>query len=150
MSTRFSWITSSLLLSTVIGCGGGGPGDAPELEPVTGTVTMDGSPAVGVSVQFLGEGTDTKGSVSSAVTDEAGNFTLKNASGIEGCAAGTYIVRFSKFAMPDGSAIPEGSDPITAGAEEVIPSKYNNPNEITDSVDVPAGGKAFTFTIETK
>lgn len=148
MKRLLTLLGCALMTVSLAGCGGGGGDDAPDLVPVTGTVLVDGSPMQGVIVQFLAENTETKGSTSSGVTDAEGKFTLKNGQGNEGCAVGKFRVRFSRFAMPDGSEIPENSDPITAGAEEMIAEEFSNPDGSAGAVDVPAGGKTFEFKIE--
>lgn len=106
------------------GCGGR-DANLPKLEPVSGTVTLDGQPLSGAVVQFVPVGT-TRGSGASAVTGTDGTYSLKSPEGDAGVPAGEYRVVISKEAMPDGSDPPAGVPPADSGAQETLPPKYSD------------------------
>ena len=124
---RTRLFTGMLFLSIVgIGCGGE-EGPQLELSPLTGTVTLDGEPAEGLSITFLPEG-DVAGNGGWAVTDANGKFTAKQYSGEKGLPEGTYTLTFSQLRMPDGSPIPKGKDAADVGAVESLPPHLSRPN----------------------
>jgi hypothetical protein len=137
------------LVAGIAGCGGGSGRPELVLHPVSGTVTLNGEPAAGVSVTFLPD--DGGGAVQdtvAGVTDASGQFTLNVRDGEEGAPAGKYRVLFTKLVKPDGS--PVGPDEMAAdvGAENALPDIYNNPLETPISAEVPEGGKTFEFELK--
>lgn len=104
-----------------LGCGGEERTVPEQLHPVSGVVTIDGSKAPGVRVNFVPE-KNTKGTGGYAVTDASGTFNATHYSQTSGIEPGTYQVTFSKLAMPDGSPIPEGKDAADVGAVEILPA----------------------------
>ncbi|MBA4065906.1 MAG: hypothetical protein C0501_19740 [Isosphaera sp.] len=107
------------------GCGGGP-------EPVSGVVTLDGTPVEGAAVTFAPEAGDGGGVGGSyGRTGPDGRYTLKTVVGDRpGAARGKHRVTVSKTtadpANPDGRV------------REAIPARYTTPGALT--VDVPAGG----------
>jgi len=155
----------ALLLSIVFlpGCGGGSTTKAPDnLVPASGTVTLNGKPAEGVSVVFNAitnpENVDDKtpGTGAYAVTDENGKYTLKHRSGQPGIQPGHYSVTFSKLGMPDGSPMPklkEGQSPTEVGATELIPQRYRviqQGQKGLNQVTVKKEGGTFDFKLKSK
>lgn len=135
------------ILAVMSGCSGeSGPPPA-DVNPVSGTVKVDGEPAGGVTVTFFPA--DGGGSAEGALgtTDESGNFTLHARDGREGAPAGKYRVLFTKLVKPDGSPIGPEEMAADVGAENALPEVYNNPTETPIGAEVPAGGKTFDFEL---
>lgn len=147
------------LLATILpGCGGA-TSEVPELAPVSGTVTVDGEPAAGVTVIFTpSDNPDnpserTGGTGAFGGTDENGKYTLIHRSGQPGLQPGVYAVTFSKIALPDGSPVPEGKDPVEVGASEVLPERYTivDPEKDAEHVaTVEKEGGTFDFALKSK
>lgn len=118
MSGGQTWRVARLLSLGLMlaGCGGGAPGDLPDLIPVTGTVTQGGKPLAGALVYFE----PAKGAPSTGLTDDAGRFELQYSADHSGAVAGMHTVRISK---PDGDAGPE-----------TIAAKFNAESQITREV----------------
>jgi hypothetical protein len=99
-STMFSILTVSIaLLSLVGGCG---RGDLPPLGDVSGKVTLDGEPLVGVIINFKPE----SGRAATATTDEEGNYTLTYTYGVKGTKLGPSTVMFEWPLGESGRRIP--------------------------------------------
>jgi hypothetical protein len=120
------------LLVVAVGCGQGNDGFA--YQPVSGTVTVDGEPAAGLTVAFVPQGTAlNSGRPSSAVTDETGRYEAKTLDGKQGAAIGEHLVSISSEKMD----------------QETIPSRYNK--QSTLRFTVPAEGTdAANFELTTK
>jgi hypothetical protein len=143
-----AWSACSLFLA---GCGGGGDSlKVPPLHPVSGTVKLDGKPLPGASVTFLPVG-ESKVQVASGVTDDAGHFTVAYVNGEPGAAEGEYKVLISKMMLPDGKPLAPGMMAATAGARDIIPMKYKNPDDLINKIMVSAGGKSdLVFELKSK
>lgn len=134
---------------TALGCGKGYEGG--KLAPVSGTVTLDGQPAAGVTVLF--DPTDkTGGQGGMGATDASGKYELKTRGEFAGVVPGQYKVTCVKYVMPDGSPIP--NDPnfsmATSGAKQVLPAKYSDPQRTVLSATVPAEGAAVPLELKSK
>lgn len=136
-STRCPYaLTLTLItLSPTLICGCGGS-DGLKTAPVSGQVTMDGTPLAGVqvTVEPVDEaGTDNPGTGSFGKTDEEGRYELRLMTSDEpGAVVGKHTVRIitpepEEFADND---ITEFVDPI--------PARYNSASTLT--LDVPADG----------
>ena len=140
-----------LVLTGLVGCGGSVQEFDGTLVPVKGKVTINDAPAEGVSVAFLPDkSTGTPGTGAYAVTDASGSYTLKHRTGEEGVEAGNYKVIFSKYEMPDGSAIPADTNPEAAGAKESIPPQYSTVERTISIVTVKPEGSDFDFDLKIK
>ncbi len=134
----------ALLLSPLLGCGGGAANKGPALVPVEGVVTLDGKPLAEASVMF-GTG--------SAVgeTDANGHFVLKAQGGKTGCPVGEFKVIVEKWVKPDGSVYrsADGVSPMDAGAKQQIPARYSDleKTELKASVK-KEGGNKFEFQLK--
>jgi hypothetical protein len=117
---------SAGLMLGAMGCSQSEPQTA--LFDVTGCVQMDGSPLANAAITFIPRD-GTKGTGAFGATDEDGHYELKKSNNKDGIEAGQYTVVFSKFAMPNGSSVPEGKSPIDAGAREVLPRRLTAPSE---------------------
>ena len=117
------------LIGTLYGCGGADL----NLAPVSGTITVDGIPLAGVSVQFQPQKADSNGMAptSFGVTDDDGHYSLEvTTTGQQGTLVGPNQVTFS---------LPEvGGDSDVAGGESDQASTGNFNDERV--LDVPSGG----------
>ncbi|QEG43501.1 carboxypeptidase-like regulatory domain-containing protein [Roseimaritima ulvae] len=149
---------SSALVATALlvtaGCGGGDKNPGVDLEPVTGTVTLDGAPLEGAMVVFHGE------QGASGVTDASGNFTLTTFDPGDGAKVGVYKVTVSKSEMvgvdtsySDINSPNYGTEP-PPGAEGtrkyIVAEKYSNPDTAGLTADVKSGANEFTFAVTGK
>jgi hypothetical protein len=139
MRPRFALL---VVASLITGCG------SPNVVPVSGRVTLDGKPAVGVHVGFqpvATEGNKNPGGGSYAITDADGRFTLRLVEGGgSGAVVGKHRVEIATKQGTDNATDSrvKGPDP-----RSVVPAKYNRNSDLT--FDVPNGGtdKAdFTLT----
>lgn len=140
----------------LVGCGP----DLPGTVPVTGTVTLDGAPVEGATVNFL----SAAGLAASGKTDAAGKFSLKTTVGsqsAEGATLGRHQVAIVKTesdgqAMDDPKKMMEdmANNPAVTSdfkVKNLIPAKYNNPTMSQLTADVTEGGaNDFTFPLASK
>ena len=78
-------------VALLVGCGTG------QYEPVSGIVTVNGSPTANVRVVFApraSEGSNDPGPPSIGVTDETGRYTLEARDGLSGAVAGSHRITF--------------------------------------------------------
>lgn len=142
---------SSMLLPVLLiltGCFGGSSEKKFNLEPVSGTLKINGDLGSNAELSFLPM-TGTSGTGAYAVTDEKGMFTLNHRSGEKGIEAGKYKVIFSKFVKPDGSPVLPEEDAATVGVE-LLPVIYTNFERARVVAEVPVGGKEFQFDLKFK
>ncbi|OYW15016.1 MAG: hypothetical protein B7Z55_15325 [Planctomycetales bacterium 12-60-4] len=138
-------------LLQITGCGGSKDA-APKLTPVTGTVLVNGAPLPGVSLNFIPKD-QTKGTGAFGGTLADGSYQLMHRTRENGIEPGTYYVTFSRYAMPDGSPIPEGKNVTDVGAVESFPPSLVNPDPsravhvVTVQADEPA---KFDFELQVK
>jgi hypothetical protein len=120
------WLALAFVGSVLLtGCG---RGDRPPLGYVTGRVTIDGEPLVGVIVTFLPE----SGRPAVATTDADGRYELEYLGGVKGAKIGPTTVAF----MP----------PTGGSTSHPIPDKYQNKSEF--QVEVQRGKNVFDFDLE--
>jgi hypothetical protein len=96
---------SVLMLVTFVGCGQKQSGI-----PVTGMVTLDGSPVGGATVTFTPVGGE--GGVAVGMTDGSGQFKLSSGAG-SGALPGSYAVTITKLTAPSDTS--SGPDPREMG-----------------------------------
>lgn len=149
------WLLVSSLLF-VAGCSSDikPPPKLPDTVIVTGTVTLDGKPAEGVTVRFaprLDKGYH--GAVGRS--DASGKYELNTDIGYEksrpGVIPGDYIIFVSRLVKPDGSLVPADSKepPMMSGARDTIPLKYLG-EKAQLSYTVPAAGGTFDIKLDSK
>lgn len=131
-----TFLYGCLLICSVllVGCGGG---DIPKTVPVTGTVTLDGKPIEGATVNFISD----EGSITaSGKTDANGKFSLQAIIGSQ-TATGTVVGSHGVAVVKTESSGQEVTDPkammaqmttnpaITSQFKQkyLIPEKYSNP-----------------------
>lgn len=153
-----------LMLVFAVGCGGGKDPNRPKTCPVSGIVTLSGTPVEGATVNFQLAGGKTS---SLGMTDASGKYTLSTFGGSDGARPGDYkvsIVKYDRQAVqtpPPGQLAPGGIDektyapPQATGANEPavpknrLPEKYANPetSQLTAKVD-DKGKNEINFALE--
>jgi hypothetical protein len=118
---------------TLAGCG---TQDRP-LVPVSGQVTLDGSPLKEVVVNFTPIG-ETKGSGALAGTNLEGRFTLIDVRGQPGAHVGEYKVSLYPTSVRPPSDVP--IDVVMAGNSGGLPEVYINPVYTPLRATIPEGG----------
>ncbi len=135
----FRFLFSAFLIC-LAGCGRRGDGFT--YQPVSGVVTVDGNPAVNVTVAFAPQGTSlASGRPSIAITDSEGRYTAKTLDGVDGAAIGEHLI----------SITAEQLDPDTHEViqPETIPARYNDRSELR--LTVPSGGtRKADFSLQSK
>ncbi len=154
-------------LALFAGCPGGGEGGLDTI-PVTGTVTLDGSPLAGARVSFSPKG---GGRAAVGLTDESGRFELTTNVAGDGALAGSYGVAISKTAAAPSAAAaddprarggdltPEQIQAMQAaaagakapGAQSLLPAKYGSADTSGFTAEVKAGeANDFTFKMTSR
>jgi hypothetical protein len=133
------------LLALAVGCGGGDP----NLLPVGGTITLNGTALSGATVTFIPkDGTPGFGGVGK--TDAAGKYTLLGArDNARGVLPGEYRVVISKRLMPDGSEVPanDRTPMMNSPAKESLPDAYSSMTATRQTAKVAAGAGPFDFNV---
>ncbi len=125
---------ATFLLLLVAGCSGNG-----DVQPVSGTVTLDGEPLAGVMVRFTplsGE----KRTTSLGKTDAQGHYELRYTSQQQGALNGTHMVQVVNV---DGQ--PEPGMPKA----RKVPKQYDYESELTVEV-TPGEENIFNFDLTSK
>jgi hypothetical protein len=112
-----------------------------DLVEVTGTITLDGKPLDGVSVDFQksGEGG------SQGITDANGHYRLMLNSAKSGVTSGEKRVRITSIASGEFATPAEGQQTQT----EKIPTKYNSETTLS-AVVTKQNSQTFNFDLKSK
>ncbi|QDU38981.1 hypothetical protein Mal4_33130 [Maioricimonas rarisocia] len=130
-----------LCASLSAGCGGGN--DGPELIDVYGTVTMDGQPLEGATVQFAPEGGAGEGRrLVAGRTDSSGEYSLQYSPSRDGAAPGSYRVSITTYREMEVDE--EGMD--VPGSPETVPDVYNV--NTTLAADVSSDNAEHNFELD--
>lgn len=113
------------------------PKGMPDLAPVKGTVTMDGTPLAKVDVTFFSEA---GGQVACGTTDDAGVYELRFSGKHMGAKIGPNTVRITTPPTPEVPGAPVW--------KEKVPAKYNSKSEL--KADVKPGPAPNTIDFELK
>ncbi len=144
VSRRRAMAASLLVSWGVMGCGGGS--DGLDRQPVTGSVTLDGTPLETGTIRFLPQSAEA--STETSTTIEAGAYAFGKDTGP---VPGTYKVLISSakgeaFELPQGKMPGEVHPPK---AKEKVPASYNVRSNLTATVT--AGQKTpIDFTLNSK
>lgn len=126
------------LLVFTCGCADDGYGEL-GLVPVSGVVTLDGSPLSGAQVSF--EGQDKR--LATGTTDASGKYVLMYDSQTPGAMPGPKTVRITTAAAEvEGGGAAEGA----TVAKERIPPHYNAKSEL--KAEVSTSNKTFNFDLK--
>lgn len=119
-----AWLVllSVAFLPVMTGCN---PDEFGELVPAGGVVTLDGKPVAGVAISAIPQ-EGVKGRGGYGVTDSDGAFSLQVDTDAPGLPAGTYRLLLQKYAMPDGSPIPENASAADTNIANVLPPVYSS------------------------
>lgn len=140
--SRFFPALAVLFLVVVVltGCSSKGP----ELAPVEGVVTLDGTPLEGATVLFHpADG----GKPATGTTDAQGKFTLTTQNLGEGAQVGMNNVSVSKEKKAESPANVEEGEIVDVNLE--TPPKYASPKLSGLSVDVQPGMPPVTLELKT-
>lgn len=139
-------------MGLVVGCTAESPNpERPNLQPVTGVVTLDGKPLVGAVVTFLN--LDEHGTLTVGETDAEGAYRLTYL-GAAGTAPGPYRVAVSYLMGTEGQVIGLARRSTLAptaelnSAKELLPPKYSDLGRTELKATVPGGGGTFPFKLE--
>lgn len=124
-----------------VGCGPDLEG-APDVVPVTGTVTINGEPFAGAGVSFRPD-TDKgneSGFMPGGATDASGKYELMATAGAKGAPPGWYKV----VVMPPSA--PPGSDEVVEVPE--YNQKYQDPEQTDLSFEVPQSAEPVVIDID--
>ncbi len=141
----------AIVACVVAGCGRE-VAPPPTLTATSGTVKIDGEPAPGVSVLFTPTA-GTAGDGAWGITDSQGTFVLTHKSQAEGVPAGTYVVHFSRYVLPNGTPSPPNVSPLETGAREGLPPQWSDRSKSSplNTVTIAAGSaKPLEFNISLK
>jgi len=141
MRARFAAaVVVMVLLVALPGCGGGGV----QFAPVSGKVTMDGKPLVGVNVIFIPQakpGSDIVGDTAGGVTDGNGQYMLKTSTR-DGLKDGAQVGKH-KVIISLQETRGEGDRSVT---REKMPKKYNA--ETTLTAEIVPGNNQKDFELK--
>lgn len=136
-----SLIVAVLWLADCAGCGY----RRPALTQATGTVTLDGKPLAGASVNLVPE---RGGRPSVGSTDSKGRFTLSTYGSRDGAARGPHRIVVTKFVPRKPATESAGIDGAEIEAVNVLPPVYADPATTPFSVDVRPGMKPIDLPLE--
>ena len=135
----------------VFQAGCSGPGDQPELGLVTGSITMDGKPLVGVAVVFQPD----SGRPARGTTNAQGQYELTYIRQTKGSKVGPTRVEIAPNEEGEGAEEMEAGDEVTQNGsaqsksgKPVVPARYNVKSEL--KVDVKPGENKFDFPLQSK
>lgn len=155
-------------LALLVGCG---TSTGPDTVPVTGTVTLDGTPVGGALVTFSPK--TPEGQAAAGTTDASGRFELTTSVSGDGAVLGSYFVGISKTSGGEavGTSGPVDDEAAYKAAEkkgidltgasdakekpeavkDELPPRYKSPGTSGFSAEVKAGEKNdFTFPMTSK
>lgn len=160
MARLLGWMAVCLAALAIMGCNQGG--SSLDTVPVSGIVTLDGTPVEGAVVTF--SPTSTTGTAASGKTDATGRYQLTTLNPGDGALPGSYNVIISKTEGGTSSAIKPGMTDEEAtiaameardaagGAEaeikDVLPAKYKSTAESGLKAEVAAGKGEFNFDLK--
>jgi len=149
-----------LPLVLITGCSRGD--GKPKTYPVTGTVTLAGTPVDGATVIFVPKSTPQPGTqgpqAATGITDAAGKYTLGTFAKGDGAVPGEYLVKVFKYPTPPQSGggaggsseaeyvPPEEGAPPPPAPKNLLPEKYAN--EQTSGLSFTVEAKSNTFDIQ--
>jgi hypothetical protein len=139
------------MLGVFAGCSGETSKPLPATVEVSGKVTLDGAPLTSAMVTYVPKG-ETKGIECVGVTDDTGEYTLKQIRGKDGAPPGEYTVVINRYVKADGSPIIlDGSEPpANLGAVESLPPHYSSASDSTLTKTVPEAGGKLDFELVSK
>ena len=117
-----SFLAAAYVAAMLSGCGDAGP----HMAPVSGVVTLDGSPVANAAVMFVPEG---GGRPATGLTDEEGKFSLETMKPGDGALVGKHQVTVTGVKTTGIEATADGLsgavDPNKIREEWFVPQKYS-------------------------
>ncbi|MGQ9606295.1 MAG: hypothetical protein ACUVTW_08845 [Thermogutta sp.] len=158
---RMAVVLSGLAVAAIVLGGACNRGsNKPKTYPVTGTVTLNGKPVPGATVNFTPKEQAPPGQsgpqAASAVTDEQGKYQIGTFAKGDGALPGEYLVSVTKYeggGPTGGGGSEEEYRPPRPGEESpvpknVLPQQYANPNTSGLSVKVEAKANTYDITLQ--
>ena len=146
LALNFSAPSSFLFLVGLIstaGCSGSSqPDGMPELQPLSMTVTQEGVPLEGATVQLIATDSSNSRWASGGVTNSEGQVSLKTLGQYEGVVPGTYKVTFYKMSVEGDSSSAGEDDPSSSASTEaflLVDPKYQAAATTPVEVEVAKG-----------
>ncbi|HPU08057.1 MAG TPA: carboxypeptidase-like regulatory domain-containing protein [Thermogutta sp.] len=155
-----AFLVTAVALGVVIGCSRSD--GRPKTYPVTGVVTLNGTPVEGATVVFVPKTPAQPGAqgpqAATATTDTSGRYALGTFAKGDGAIPGEYLVRVFKYPTPPpptGSASSEeeyvppeesGQAAAAPAPKNLLPEKYANEN--TSGLSFTVEPKSNTFDIQ--
>ncbi|MEM7313743.1 MAG: hypothetical protein AAF497_11390, partial [Planctomycetota bacterium] len=131
-SNRFRLCLCGLLSLLFVGCGE----DRLEVFPVTGSVVINGQPAVRAKLSFFGQDEVHQSEIApfpSATTDDQGNFVVTSYEPGDGAPAGNYKVTVT--CRESNDLDPEAREQ----APNMVPARYADPEQTPLTVLIKKG-----------
>ena len=127
---------------TLTGCGGAAIKPVEALVPAAGVVLIGGKPQAGVQVNLTPTKENAKSHGGTAVTDDAGEFRMRNYMNRSGVPVGEYIITFSMNANAGDAPTVDGNPIPGVTVKEKIPEKWSDVKKAGNhnKVKVPEGG----------
>jgi hypothetical protein len=148
MITPVGVVTFAFLLVALIGCGKD-PGAV--LFPTTGTVTLDGQPVVGATVEFIPQGNSENGPLRGAIgaTDEEGKYLMVYRQS-RGCEAGDYTVSIKKssYREPTGDETEDEMQALENDNSVSLPAVYGGTKSKLEATVSSEGENIFNFALK--
>lgn len=151
-SSQFSRVSRGTLVAAglaimALGCGGT---SGPPLQPVTGTLTIDGKPVSNVQVSFMP--TDPTGPVASGTCDASGRYELYSGqANRKGAVAGSYKIVLNQLSSSnpedDTARYTSGSGGPPKQTTLPFPSEFQQSSTSPKQVDVRVGSNTIDITI---
>lgn len=153
---KLSFGFALLVTIATLGCGGGASDlDRVPTHPVTGVVTLNGTPVEGAQVTFNPEARDGRGAF--GLTDAEGRYELATFEAGDGAVAGKYIVTMAKYdtpPAPEGEVSEEEYVPPEAGGgaaeappKNLLPDQYRQMHTSNLRAEVKEGDNTFDFAL---
>lgn len=134
----FVWVFGVV---TLAGCGSGSK-PVEELVPASGIVLIGGKAEAGIQVNFTPTKDNAKSHGGSAVTDDSGEFQVRNYMNRSGVPVGEYIVTFSMNENEGDAPMVNGKPIPGVTVKEKIPAKWSDPQKAGkhNKIKIPEGG----------
>lgn len=131
-----------------LGTGCGSKSDVPDgTIPVSGIVTIGGTPTANVVVRFE-PASETQGFGGQGTTDATGKYQIQNDRGYPGLMVGTFKVTASHRVNPDGTPADPNVPPIESPAKETLPPAYSDSTRTMLSLTVKETGGEYDLKLK--
>jgi len=143
---KLLYLVLPIFVLLITGCGS----DGPELIPVSGTVTLNGTPIDEVVVTFVPK---QAGKPAMGLTDEQGRFSLSTTEVDDGAAVGSYYATVTSIdqgaTRPDAQGLSTGLE-IHPRQKSIIPERYTLFRSSGLSYEVQASMEPISIKLTSK